>query len=64
MRVIIGYIDPGSGSLILQAVVAGVIGGLLYFRRTVSSFIHKLLGVKKRNSIGDRDKRTDNDKKK
>jgi len=30
------YVDPGSGALIWQALVAAFLGGLFYFRRIVS----------------------------
>ncbi len=29
---IIGYLDPGSGSLILQAVLGGVVGVAVFFK--------------------------------
>lgn len=29
-----GYIDPMSGSIVLQVIIAGVIGGLAFFRRS------------------------------
>lgn len=32
------YIDPGSGSLIVQMIVAGVVGALFYFRKALNSF--------------------------
>ncbi|HEY3175043.1 MAG TPA: hypothetical protein VGK94_04700 [Candidatus Polarisedimenticolia bacterium] len=32
------YIDPGSGALIWQTLVAGVIGLLFYLRRLISWF--------------------------
>jgi hypothetical protein len=27
------YIDPGSGSYLIQAIIAAVLGGLFYFKR-------------------------------
>lgn len=36
---ILGYIDPGTGSIILQAVVAGVVGAAI----AVKLFWHRLL---------------------
>ncbi|MBK5276444.1 MAG: hypothetical protein JJE30_15545 [Desulfuromonadales bacterium] len=31
------YVDPGSGSLILQMLIAGVVGALFYFRKAFHS---------------------------
>jgi hypothetical protein len=31
-----GYIDPGSGSFVYQAIYAAFIGGTFYFRRAIS----------------------------
>ncbi len=45
---LIGYIDPGTGSIILQAIAAGIIGGAV----AVKLFWHRILaffGLKKRN---------------
>ncbi len=42
-----GYIDPGTGSIILQAIAAGIIGGAV----AVRLFWHRILkffGFKKR----------------
>ena len=38
------YIDPGSGALIWQAVVAGLVGAAFYFRR----FFNRLLSRERR----------------
>ncbi len=32
MPLMLGYIDPGTGSLLLQFVLAAVIGGVIFFR--------------------------------
>lgn len=39
MLTILVYIDPGTGSIILQAVVAGVVGGAI----AVKVFWHRIL---------------------
>jgi len=39
---ILGYIDPGSGQLIWQMVVAGFVGALFYIKR-VRLFFGKLI---------------------
>jgi hypothetical protein len=41
---ILAYIDPGSGALLLQALVAGAIGAVAIFRRTLASLGSRLLG--------------------
>ena len=33
------YIDPGTGSLILQFVIAGVLGVVFFFRQTAARFM-------------------------
>ncbi len=43
---VMGYIDPGTGSIILQAIVAGIVGGAV----AVKLFWHRILtffGIKK-----------------
>lgn len=37
--VIIAYIDPGSGSLLLQFLLAGLIGTAAFFRTNVLGFV-------------------------
>ena len=41
---ILGYIDPGSGSLLLQAILAGLLSIPFFFRRTIGGFIHRIRG--------------------
>lgn len=36
------YIDPVSGSIALQAIVAGIVGGLAFFRRSIASVVHSV----------------------
>jgi hypothetical protein len=40
----IGYIDPGTGSLILQAILAALLSIPFVFRRTIGGFWHRLRG--------------------
>ena len=40
----IGYIDPGSGSLLLQALLAAILSVPFVFRRTIGGFWHRLRG--------------------
>lgn len=41
---ILAYIDPGSGSLLLQAILAGLLAIPFFFRRTIGGFLHRLRG--------------------
>ncbi len=41
---ILAYIDPGSGSLLLQAFVAGLLAIPFFFRRTIGGFVARLRG--------------------
>jgi hypothetical protein len=39
------YLDAGSGSYLIQAIIAGVVGVLLYFKRIwliIKSFFYRL----------------------
>ncbi len=38
------YIDPVSGSIVLQALVAGVVGGVAFFRRSIARMFRGLTG--------------------
>jgi hypothetical protein len=39
MPFMLGYIDPGTGSLLLQFVLAGLIGGAVFFRNQLLRII-------------------------
>ena len=39
---VLAYLDPGSGSLILQIVIASVLSGLMYFRNARDKILQKL----------------------
>ena len=41
---ILAYIDPGSGSLLLQAILAGLLSIPFFFRRTIGYVIHRIRG--------------------
>ena len=41
---ILAYIDPGSGSLLLQALVAGLLAIPFFFRRTIGGFVQRIRG--------------------
>jgi hypothetical protein len=38
------YIDPVSGSIVLQALVAGVVGGAAFFRRGIARVFKGFFG--------------------
>ncbi len=38
------YIDPGSGSMLLQVVLAGLLAIPFFFRRTVADVWHRVRG--------------------
>ena len=38
---LLAYIDPGSGALIWQAIVAGFVGAAFYFRRFFGRFFSR-----------------------
>ncbi len=58
MNTILAYIDPGTGSIILQAIVATVVGAAV----AVKLFWHrilKILGIRKETLADSEDKKTD-----
>lgn len=38
------YIDPGSGSMLLQVILAGVLAVPFFFRRVITDAWHKVRG--------------------
>lgn len=40
----VAYIDPGSGSMLLQVILAGVLAVPFFFRRAIGDAWHKLRG--------------------
>jgi hypothetical protein len=43
------YIDPGSGSYLIQAIVAGVLGVAFFFKNiifVIKHFFHRIFGKK------------------
>jgi hypothetical protein len=46
VRLVVLYIDPVSGSLLLQSLVAGSLGALAFWRKTILSFFSRLFGSK------------------
>ncbi|HEX7259658.1 MAG TPA: hypothetical protein VF272_01875 [Candidatus Saccharimonadia bacterium] len=39
MRVLLAYLDPGSGSIIWQAIIGGAIGGVYVLRTTFGRIV-------------------------
>jgi hypothetical protein len=46
------YIDPVSGSIVLQALVAGVVGGMAFFRRSIARVFRGLFGRTAKDPAG------------
>ena len=40
---LIAYIDPGTGGVILQLLIAGVVGAGFYFRRAIKKIMSVIL---------------------
>lgn len=43
-HLLLAYIDPVSGSIVLQALIAGLVGAVAFFRRSIGRVIRKLTG--------------------
>jgi hypothetical protein len=41
---LLAYIDPGSGSMLLQVLLAGVLAVPFFFRRVISDAWHRVRG--------------------
>jgi hypothetical protein len=48
---LLAYIDPGSGTLIIQAIVAGVLGGIF----SLGSVLRRRFGLLQRHKAADQD---------
>jgi hypothetical protein len=40
----VAYIDPGSGSMLLQVILAGVLAVPFFFRRVITDAWHRIRG--------------------
>jgi hypothetical protein len=56
---ILAYIDPGSGSLLLQALLAALLSVPFFFRRTIGDVWHRLRRVKSDGAVPDAPERPD-----
>ena len=54
MILFLAYIDPGSGSLLFQALLSGLLTVLVFFKRIVAYFKYKI-GKKKTEEIDNLD---------
>lgn len=50
MQHLLAYIDPGSGSLIIQAVIATVVAVPFFFRHHIGRFVRSMRGDKSSNT--------------
>lgn len=41
---LLAYIDPGSGSMLLQVILAGVLAVPFFFRRAIGDVLHRIRG--------------------
>ena len=44
MELVFAYIDPGSGSLVIQALIAGLVAAPIFFRRQIMRVVHTIRG--------------------
>jgi hypothetical protein len=44
MELVFAYIDPGSGSLLIQAVIAGLVAVPIFFRHQIRRAVRALRG--------------------
>lgn len=52
MERILGYVDPGTGALLFQILIAGLLSVLMFFRNTVRRVTGFLLRPFSRNAVG------------
>ena len=51
---ILGYIDPGSGSMLLQVILAGVLAVPFFFRRVIADAWHRVRGSDRTDTAAER----------
>ena len=44
MELVLAYIDPGSGSLVIQALIAGLVAAPIFFRRQIMRIVNRFRG--------------------
>ncbi len=50
---LLGYIDPGSGTMLLQVILAGIVAVPFFFRQAISNTWHRLRGGTSRDTAND-----------
>ncbi len=45
------YIDPGSGSMLIQVILAGVLAVPFFFRRTIGDVWHRFRGERETTRV-------------
>jgi hypothetical protein len=50
---LLAYIDPGSGSLIVQVIIATIVAVPLFFRSQIGRFVRRLRGRNERPAPAD-----------
>lgn len=53
MTELLAYIDPGSGSLIIQVVIATLVAIPIFFRTQISRVVHAVRGPKEEQPAAD-----------
>lgn len=53
MAHLLAYIDPGSGSLIIQVVIATLVAIPIFFRTQIGRLVHAIRGTKEEQSPAD-----------
>ena len=43
------YIDPGAGSMVIQALLAGLLAAPFFLRTHLTAAIHRIRGLRNRN---------------
>jgi len=47
---LLGYIDAGSGTMLLQVILAGIVAVPFFFRQAISNTWHRLRGERSQDS--------------
>jgi|GEM_PF-5848770 len=55
MRFLLGYLDPNSGSVILQAIIGAFLAAGYFFRHTLAGFFNRFRKSSGKPSLKDED---------
>ena len=50
---LLAYIDPGSGSMLLQVILAGVLAVPFFFRRVITDTWHRVRGINRSDAAAE-----------